>query len=199
VEIARRAGAWLLVDEVYAGLEWDAPRAPSVAGLYERGITTGSVSKALGLQGLRTGWLVCRDPGLVMDAVVLRENSSEIMNILGEHLAEIALRPERLGPAMDRARAQGRANLDRLDRFVADTPGLSWHPAPRRPHRPRPPPRRPRRRGPSPAASSRLPSAPSSSPARPTASPVTSASASAAAAAPTWSSASNASRASWPR
>jgi aspartate/methionine/tyrosine aminotransferase len=128
VAIARRAGAWLLVDEVYAGLEWDAPRAPSVAGLYDRGITTGSVSKALGLQGLRTGWLVSRDPGLVMDAVILRENSSEIMNILGEHLAEIALRPERLGPAIDRARAQGRANLDRLDRFVADTPGLAWHP-----------------------------------------------------------------------
>lgn len=126
VEIARRAGAWLLVDEVYAGLEWDAPRAPSVAGLYERGITTGSVSKALGLQGLRTGWIVCRDPGLIRDAVILRENSSEIMNVLGEHVAEIALRPERLGPALAKARAEGRANLDRLNAFVAGTPGLSW-------------------------------------------------------------------------
>jgi aspartate/methionine/tyrosine aminotransferase len=127
VAIARRAGAWLLVDEVYAGLEWDAPRSPSVAGLYEKGITTGSVSKALGLQGLRTGWLICRDPGLVMDAVILRENSSEIMNVMGEHLAEIALRPERLGPALETARAQGRANLARLDAFVEATPGLSWH------------------------------------------------------------------------
>ncbi|KPQ05562.1 MAG: Aspartate/tyrosine/aromatic aminotransferase [Rhodobacteraceae bacterium HLUCCA12] len=126
VAIARRVGAWLVVDEVYAGLEWDGARAPSVAGLYERGITTGSVSKALGLQGLRTGWMVCRDPELIMDAVILRENSSEIMNIMGEVIAEIALRPERLGPAMETARAEGRANLDRLDRFVADEPGLSW-------------------------------------------------------------------------
>ena len=126
VTIARRAGAWLLVDEVYAGLEWHAPRSPSVAGLYEKGITTGSVSKALGLQGLRTGWLVCRDPELVMDAVILRENASEIMNILGERIAEIALRPERLGPALDKARADGRANLDRMNRFVEKTPGLSW-------------------------------------------------------------------------
>ncbi|PQO24608.1 pyridoxal phosphate-dependent aminotransferase [Rhodobacteraceae bacterium WD3A24] len=124
--IARRAGAWLVVDEVYAGLEWDGPRAPSVAGLYERGITTGSVSKALGLQGLRTGWMICRDPDLIMDAVILRENSSEIMNIMGEVIAEIALRPDRLAPAMETARAEGRANLDRLDRFVADQPGLSW-------------------------------------------------------------------------
>ncbi len=126
--IAGRVGAWLIVDEVYAGLEWSGPRAPSVAGIYERGITTGSVSKALGLQGLRTGWMICRDPGLIMDGVILRENSSEIMNILGEHIAEIALRPERLAPALARARAEGLANLAKLDRFVAGQPRLSWTP-----------------------------------------------------------------------
>jgi aspartate/methionine/tyrosine aminotransferase len=124
--IADRVGAWLLVDEVYAGLEWDGTRAPSIAGIYERGITTGSVSKALGLQGLRTGWMICRDPDLIMDAIILRENSSEIMNILGEVIAELALRSDRLGPALDRARAEGRANLDRLDSFVARQPKLSW-------------------------------------------------------------------------
>jgi aspartate/methionine/tyrosine aminotransferase len=126
VEIADRAGAWLLVDEVYAGLEWEGPRAPSVAGLYARGITTGSVSKALGLQGLRTGWLICPDPDLVMDAVILRENASEIMNIMGEVIAEIALRPERLEAALATARAEGLANLGRLDAFVAETSGLNW-------------------------------------------------------------------------
>lgn len=126
VAIARSVGAWLLVDEVYAGLEWEGTRAPSIAGLYERGITTGSVSKALGLQGLRTGWMICRDKNLVMDAVILRENASEIMNVMGEAIAEIALRPERLGPALDRARAEGRANLDQLDRFVANESKLSW-------------------------------------------------------------------------
>ncbi|MFN4101946.1 MAG: pyridoxal phosphate-dependent aminotransferase, partial [Pararhodobacter sp.] len=126
VAIARRAGAWLLVDEVYAGLEWDGPRAPSIAGLYERGITTGSVSKALGLQGLRTGWLICRDREMLMDAVILRENSSEIMNIMGEVIAEVALREGRLAPALARARAEGIANLERLDSFVTGTPGLSW-------------------------------------------------------------------------
>ncbi len=127
-EIAQSVGAWLLVDEVYAGLEWKGERAPSIAGIYERGITTGSVSKALGLQGLRTGWLICRDPRLVMDAVILRENSSEIMNILGEVIAEVALRPERLGPAMTKARAEGSANLARLTSFVEATEGLSWVP-----------------------------------------------------------------------
>lgn len=126
VQIADRVGAWLIVDEVYAGLEWAGPRAPSVAGLYKRGITTGSVSKALGLQGLRTGWMICRDPALLMDALILRENSSEIMNILGEVIAEIALRPDRLSAALGRARDDALKNLARLDRFVVDETDLAW-------------------------------------------------------------------------
>jgi aspartate/methionine/tyrosine aminotransferase len=125
-QIAAEVGAWLLVDEVYAGLEWAAPRSPSIAGIYPRGITTGSVSKALGLQGLRAGWIICRDAALIRDAVILRENSSEIMNVLGETIAEIALRPDRYAASLEVARQEGRANLDILDRFVAQTPDLSW-------------------------------------------------------------------------
>ncbi len=128
VSIADRVGAWLLIDEVYAGLEWDGPRAPSVAGLYHRGITTGSVSKALGLQGLRTGWMICPDPQMIMDAVILRENSSEIMNIMGEVIAEIALRPDRYAAAMDKARREGRQNLTRMNAWVDGQPQLTWVP-----------------------------------------------------------------------
>jgi hypothetical protein len=104
VAIARRAGAWLLVDEVYAGLEWDAPRAPSIAGLYERGSRLAASPRRWGSRAPDRVADLPR-PGLVMDGVILRENASEIMNILGEHIAEIALRPERLGRA-GRARAR---------------------------------------------------------------------------------------------
>jgi aspartate/methionine/tyrosine aminotransferase len=126
--IAENHGLWLIVDEVYAGLEWATARPPSIAGLTPRGITTGSVSKALGLQGLRTGWIIAQDPAVLRDAMILRENASEIMNTLGEHIAEVALRPDRLAAALDSARSAGRANLQKLDRFVADQPRLSWHP-----------------------------------------------------------------------
>ncbi len=128
VEIADRVGAWLLIDEVYAGLEWDGPRAPSVAGLYEKGITTGSVSKALGLQGLRTGWMICQDPDMIMDAVILRENASEIMNIMGEVIAEIALRPARYASEMAKARGAARENLAQMNAWVDAQPGLTWVP-----------------------------------------------------------------------
>lgn len=126
VRIADSVGAWLLVDEVYAGLEWDGPRAPSIGGMYERGITTGSVSKGLGLQGLRTGWLICPDPTMVMDAVILRENASEIMNIMGEVIAEIALRPDRYAKDMEKARREGAANLAEMNNWVSTQPQLSW-------------------------------------------------------------------------
>jgi aspartate/methionine/tyrosine aminotransferase len=125
--IADHHGIWLVVDEVYAGLEWSGPRPPAIAGLTPFGITTGSVSKALGLQGLRTGWMISRSPQAIRDAMILRENSSEIMNTLGERIAEIALRPERLTAALDRAHAEGRDALDRLDRVVTAEPRLSWH------------------------------------------------------------------------
>jgi len=128
VEMADRVGAWLLVDEVYAGLEWDGPRAPSVAGMYARGITTGSVSKALGLQGLRTGWIICPDAGLIRDAVILRENSSEIMNVMGEVIAEVALREGRYATALEKARADGEANLAKLSTWIDAQAGLSWVP-----------------------------------------------------------------------
>lgn len=126
VAIADRVGAWLLIDEVYAGLEWEGTRAPSVSGLYARGITTGSVSKALGLQGLRTGWMICQDAGLMRDALILRENSSEIMNIMGEVIAEVALRPNRYAAALDRARQEGKANLAHMTQWVAGQDRLSW-------------------------------------------------------------------------
>jgi len=78
-DLAERHGIWLVVDEVYAGLEWQGDRAPSIAGIYERGITTGSVSKALGLQGLRTGWLICRDRQRVRDGGILGEDVATTM------------------------------------------------------------------------------------------------------------------------
>ena len=126
VAIAERVGAYVLCDEVYAGLEWDVPAVARVANHYERGISTGSVSKVLGLQGLRTGWLICRDRQVVFDAMVLREDTSEIMNIMGEAIAEIALRDSRYATAVASARADGLANIELVDTWIAERPEVSW-------------------------------------------------------------------------
>jgi len=126
-EMADRVGAYVLTDEVYRSMEWDNSPTPCMAALYERGISTGSVSKVLGLQGLRTGWLICRDPRLIFDATVLREDTSEIMNIMGEAITDIALDESRFTQAVTKSRLAGQRNLDLLDQFIEQQPGLSWH------------------------------------------------------------------------
>ena len=63
---------------------------------------------------------------MVMDAVILRENASEIMNIMGEVIAEVALRPARYAMAMEKARSEGAANLAQMDAWVKAQEGLSW-------------------------------------------------------------------------
>ena len=62
------------------------------------------------------------------DALILRENSSEIMNIMGEVIAEIALRPQRYAMALQRARREGAANLAQMSAWVAAQERLSWVP-----------------------------------------------------------------------
>ena len=61
VAIAREAGAYLLCDEVYRHLTQEDGDSPSVADLYERGISVSSMSKVFSLAGLRLGWIATRD------------------------------------------------------------------------------------------------------------------------------------------
>lgn len=55
--IAKKAGAWILSDEVYHGAELDGGSSPSFWNRYEKAIVTNGLSKAYGLPGLRIGWV----------------------------------------------------------------------------------------------------------------------------------------------
>jgi len=59
VELASKAGAWLLADEVYQGAERTGETTETFWGSYERVLVANGLSKAYGLPGLRIGWLVC--------------------------------------------------------------------------------------------------------------------------------------------
>ena len=103
------------------------------------------------------------------------------MNILGEHIAEIALRPDRLAAALTATRAAAqRPPCPSLDAFIAATPRLSWQATASRADRPCPAGRhRFGCPGETPACS--RPTAPSCCPDRPMTSRITSALVSAAA------------------
>jgi aspartate/methionine/tyrosine aminotransferase len=121
--IARDNGAWLLCDEVYRGTEQQGDEVtPSIADLYERGISTAGMSKAFSLAGLRLGW-VCA-PHAVIDAVNIHRDYTTIsVGMLDDHFAAMAL--EAADRVLARSRAITRRNLAILDDWVQATPGMS--------------------------------------------------------------------------
>jgi len=90
---ARRAGAWILADEVYAGAERTAEaQTPSFYGKYEKVLAVGSLSKAYGLPGLRIGWAV--GPAQIIDELWARHEYLTLSAaMLSNHLAAYALSP----------------------------------------------------------------------------------------------------------
>ncbi|SLN42854.1 aminotransferase class I/II-fold pyridoxal phosphate-dependent enzyme [Roseisalinus antarcticus] len=124
VEIARAAGAWILSDEVYRGT---APEGltPAIADLYERGISTGGMSKAFSLAGLRLGWIV-GPPELIAAAEVHRDYSTISVGRVDDYLACLAL--TEASAILGRARRIAGENRAVLADWIAATPGVSWVP-----------------------------------------------------------------------
>jgi len=91
--LCRRAGARLVVDEVYRGLEYDeTDRLPCAADLDPSFVSIGVLSKAWGLPGLRIGWLASRDRGLLARAAAVKDYTTICAAAPSELLATIALR-----------------------------------------------------------------------------------------------------------
>ncbi len=93
VAVAERVGAWILADEVYAGAERTTDQqSPSFYGRYDKVLAVGSLSKAYGLPGLRTGWVVA--PVEVVDEIWARHEYVTITTTtLSNKLAALALSP----------------------------------------------------------------------------------------------------------
>lgn len=124
ISICDRAGAWLLCDEVYRGIDQYGPgTTASVADLYDRGISTGSMSKAFSLAGLRLGWIA--GPTEIVHRVSIHRDYNTIsVGMVDDHLACLALGH---APAiLDRNRALVRANNATLTRWVEDQEDLTW-------------------------------------------------------------------------
>jgi len=124
VAIAREAGAWILADEVYRGLDQAEPgTSPSFVDRYERTIGIGSMSKAFSLAGLRLGWLVA--PGEAHAAVNRHRDYSVIsVGMVDDLLASIAL--EAREALLARNRGIVRENLAILDAWVAAEPRIAY-------------------------------------------------------------------------
>lgn len=124
VDIARAAGAWILCDEVYRGTDQQGDgMTASIADLYEKGISTGSMSKTYSLAGLRLGWIV--GPKDLLHAVSIHRDYNTIsVGMLDDHFAAIAL--ENRDKILARSHAITRTNLAILAAWVEGEPLISW-------------------------------------------------------------------------
>ncbi len=123
-EIARAEGAWVLSDEVYRGTEQQGDAiTPSMADLYERGISTAGMSKAFSLAGLRLGW-VCASREIIDAVNIHRDYNTISVGMIDDHFATMAL--ESVGRVIARSRSIVRRNLAILDEWVHATPGMSY-------------------------------------------------------------------------
>ncbi|MBN9046348.1 MAG: aminotransferase [Rhizobiales bacterium] len=124
VGIARGCGAWVLCDEVYRGTDQqDDGMTASIADLYEKGISTGSMSKTYSLAGLRLGWIVA--PKELVHAVSIHRDYNTIsVGMLDDHFASIAL--ENRDKILRRSHEITRTNLAVLSEWVDSEPLISW-------------------------------------------------------------------------
>lgn len=124
VDIARAAGARVLADEVYRGLDQTDPGTTvSVADLDERSISTGSMSKSFSLAGLRLGWIVA--PADVRAAVRTHRDYNTIsVGAVDDLLASVAL--EAKDAILSRNRLLTRGNLRVVDKWVAGRTDVSY-------------------------------------------------------------------------
>ncbi len=90
VKIARKSNAYILCDEVYRGLEHNGQISKSVADIYEKGISTGSVSKVFSLAGLRLGWIAAAKE-VINEVNHQREYNTISVGILDDYFASLAI------------------------------------------------------------------------------------------------------------
>lgn len=91
VEIAKKSNAYILCDEVYRGLNHNGnPFSDSIADIYEKGISTGSMSKVFSLAGLRLGWIAANEK-IINEINHQREYNTISVGILDDYFASLAI------------------------------------------------------------------------------------------------------------
>ena len=122
--IARKAGAYVICDEVYRGIDQKGDGfTPSMVDVYELGISTSGVSKVFSLAGLRLGWIAA--PTNVIEAVARHRDYNTIsVGMINDYFASMAL--EAKDKILARSREITRTNLTVLEEWVEGEPSITW-------------------------------------------------------------------------
>jgi len=117
VRVARRANAWLIVDEIYRGAEISGPLTPTFWDRYDKLLITSGLSKAFGAPGLRIGW-IAGPRKAIAKLCSYRDYTTLTPTMLSDRLARLMMEPARRERILERTRAILRRNLPRLERWL---------------------------------------------------------------------------------
>ncbi|MFN8355007.1 MAG: aminotransferase class I/II-fold pyridoxal phosphate-dependent enzyme [Spirosomataceae bacterium] len=124
VALAEARGIYLLVDETYRDLNFQTPLRPYVAARSPQVISVCSLSKAFGVPGIRTGWLLCKDDTLMTNLLAAKEQITITNSVIDEEIAyQLLLRKEEI---LGSIHAQIRQNFAVLKAWFARQPYLDW-------------------------------------------------------------------------
>lgn len=123
-KIAESVDAYVLCDEVYRGLDQEGSGSTiSFADLYSKGISTGSMSKAFSLAGLRLGWIVGPEE-LIHRVAIHRDYNTISVGMIDDYFACIAL--EIKDKILARNLALVKENRSILDEWVNSRADVSY-------------------------------------------------------------------------
>lgn len=117
VEIAKSVDAWIYCDEVYRGAELNGIIGESFAGMYDKVIVNGGLSKAYALPGLRLGWLV-GPRELIADTWAYHDYTSIAAGMISQYIGEIALQPEKRNEILARNGSMLNENLKAVKQWL---------------------------------------------------------------------------------
>ena len=124
VDIARTCDAYIICDEVYRGTNQNDPEyGTSIVDIYDKGISTGSMSKTYSLAGLRLGWITA-SPDILKDVFIHRDYNTISVGVIDDYFALMAL--ENREKIALRNTTITRNNLEILDNWVKNERFFSY-------------------------------------------------------------------------
>ncbi|WP_297000751.1 aminotransferase [uncultured Dialister sp.] len=124
IRIARDFDAYLLVDEVYRHLIQSDDWQPSIVDMYEKGISTSSMSKVFSLAGVRLGWIATHDKDALKQMWSHRDYNLISCGMIDDAIAALALKSKEA--ILKRNKKIIRENLTVLDEWIEKEPRLSY-------------------------------------------------------------------------
>ena len=116
IEVARKYNTYIICDEVYRHVLQDDQVCPSIADLYEKGISVGSMSKACSMAGIRLGWIATKDKHAMQNIKYHIGYDMSSVGGIKEYIAAIALKYKKA--LIDRNMSLLRVNLITLDGWL---------------------------------------------------------------------------------